>query len=303
MLRASARLALLVLPLALGCSEGASSATFGFPPGPTPTNPSPTTGGSGTSDATGPIDAGECCVANDTPGCNDAAIETCVCNEVPSCCADPWSTTCAGLVDELGCGQCGVDEAGDVDPDDSGGTNTQDCCVGGPAPGCEDAAIQACVCAEFDFCCTEGWDKVCASGVEALGCGHCGGAGDTGVDPTTGGGDTGEPPPPPPTNDCCTPAATPGCTEAGVESCVCMQDPFCCDSEWDQVCVDQVDSFGCGDCGGVPPGPTCCMAQPGPGCGDPIAELCTCLVDSSCCDTQWDASCALLADILMCISC
>lgn len=304
----AARLAssVFLFGLAGACSEGASSGTFGgpFPPGPSPTATA-TTGRPAT--GTDGQDAGECCVASNAPGCNDVEVESCVCAEVTSCCSDRWTPTCAGLVDELGCGQCGgVDGTGDEDPGDSGGSN-QDCCAGGPQGGCNDATVQACVCAEFDFCCDAAWDKVCASAVEALGCGHCGGIGDTG-DSTTGGGggDTGDPPPPPPPgNDCCTPAANPGCTDAGIESCVCMQDPFCCDTEWDQVCVDQVDSFGCGDCGGgmPPPGPACCMAQAGPGCGDPIAELCVCLVDSYCCDTQWDESCALLGDLLMCFSC
>lgn len=293
----------LLVALAGACSQGASGSTFGFPPGPTPTGQATTGADTG---STGEPDGGECCLANGTPGCNDGAIEACVCADLGSCCAEEWTPACAAAVDQLGCGQCGGGElTGDVDPDDSGGGGTQDCCVAGVGPGCNDATIQACVCAEVPFCCDDAWGEVCTDAVEAFGCGHCGGAEETG-DPTTGGGgDTGEPPPPPPpSNDCCTPAANPGCTEVAVQDCVCTTDPFCCDSEWDQVCVDQVDSFGCGDCGGgMPPGPTCCAAQPGPGCGDPLAELCVCLVDSYCCDTQWDDSCAILADLLMCISC
>jgi hypothetical protein len=62
-------------------------------------------------------------------------------------------------------------------------------------------------------------------------------AGDTtsGGDTTTG-ADAG---------DCCTPHATPGCENADVQACVCGQDAFCCDSEWDAMCVENVSTFGC----------------------------------------------------------
>ena len=49
--------------------------------------------------------------------------------------------------------------------------------------------------------------------------------------------------------DCCTVGAGPGCSVQSVQDCVCAADPFCCDTEWDQLCVDQVESLGCGSCG------------------------------------------------------
>ncbi|MEX1366891.1 MAG: hypothetical protein AB1Z98_27435 [Nannocystaceae bacterium] len=297
--------AFLLLVLGGACSEGASTSPFpSFPPGGAP--PSSTTGPAATG-TDGVPDDGDCCVANDSPGCNQVAVEACVCAEVTSCCSDRWSSTCAGLVDELGCGVCvGGPDTGDVDPDDSGGGSAQDCCVGGPEPGCNDAEVQACVCADIPFCCDTGWEKVCGSAVEALGCGHCGGEGDTG-DPTTGGDPP--PPPPPPTAGCCEASMVPGCSDAAVQDCVCLQDPYCCDTAWDATCVDQVGGFGCGDCGGAPPPPPppgvspCCAAQAGPGCGDVVVELCVCLIDSYCCDTQWDETCAVFADLFGCTSC
>ena len=48
---------------------------------------------------------------------------------------------------------------------------------------------------------------------------------------------------------CCTVDEAPGCGETAVESCVCAQDVYCCDTAWDQLCVDQVESLGCGTCG------------------------------------------------------
>lgn len=47
------------------------------------------------------------------------------------------------------------------------------CCQGRGEPGCEDAQIAACVCAEDDFCCTGQWDGACAAKVNELGCGVC----------------------------------------------------------------------------------------------------------------------------------
>jgi hypothetical protein len=48
--------------------------------------------------------------------------------------------------------------------------------------------------------------------------------------------------------DCCTPHPTPGCDDPAISACVCAQDPYCCDTEWDSYCVDEVTSFGCGAC-------------------------------------------------------
>lgn len=54
--------------------------------------------------------------------------------------------------------------------------------------------------------------------------------------------------------DCCSPGGPddPGCQDSSIEACVCDQDAFCCESDWDQLCVDQaVDSCGavCSFCG------------------------------------------------------
>src|SRR5690606_10798585 len=117
---------------------------------------------------------------------------------------------------------------------------------------------------------------------------------------------TGEPPPPPPGGgDCCLDNGTPGCDDVATESCVCMQDPYCCDTSWDQVCVDEVAEFGCGDCGGGPPpgGSTCCSAQVTPGCDDPFVSACVCLIDDFCCTTEWDATCAVFVELFFCGSC
>jgi len=55
-------------------------------------------------------------------------------------------------------------------------------------------------------------------------------------------------------HDVCTPGLklTMGCGDPCVDT-VCLQDAYCCDSEWDQLCVDEADQFcgaGCGGGGG-----------------------------------------------------
>jgi hypothetical protein len=49
-------------------------------------------------------------------------------------------------------------------------------------------------------------------------------------------------------SSCCQVASAPGCDTPTVEQCVCAADSFCCNSSWDAVCVDEVDSLGCGNC-------------------------------------------------------
>ncbi len=48
--------------------------------------------------------------------------------------------------------------------------------------------------------------------------------------------------------NCCEFGHGSGCEDAPTESCVCAIDSFCCDVDWDSVCVDLVDSSGCGTC-------------------------------------------------------
>ncbi|MEM9461401.1 MAG: hypothetical protein AAGF11_44970 [Myxococcota bacterium] len=287
--------------IVLSCLMGAGACSQGAPSDPFPGLPPVGPGAPQTSTGdTGPVtfgmgdDRGECCIANGTPGCNDPTVETCVCRDVSECCDVEWTSECAELADRGGCAVCapGVPDTG-TDPDESGIPPVdQDCCVGGPEPGCNDLAIQACVCDKVDYCCMNAWDEVCISAVEAFSCSDCGG-GSTGEPP--GGSTGGEPPPPPPMGECCQPQMGPGCNDPVVQNCVCAQDPFCCDDIWDDVCVDQVDEFMCGSC--MPGGPSCCQAHAGSGCVDPDIQSCVCLIDDFCCNVLWDETCTILASI------
>lgn len=107
-------------------------------------------------------------------------------------------------------------------------TGGGDCCTAHAGPGCDDATVQACVCDLDAFCCDSGWDDLCV-GIAGQSCGACGG---------TMGAEDG----------CCAAHATPGCSDAGVEACVCAADAYCCSTQWDATCVEEVGTEGCGSC-------------------------------------------------------
>lgn len=59
-----------------------------------------------------------------------------------------------------------------------------------------------------------------------------------------------------PVSDCCFEHDTTGCDNAACEATICADDPFCCNEEWDDLCVDEAESF-CGSlCPKEPEG--CC---------------------------------------------
>ena len=47
---------------------------------------------------------------------------------------------------------------------------------------------------------------------------------------------------------CCSANGTPGCEVNSVESCVCAADAFCCDTLWDEMCVEAIGTNSCGTC-------------------------------------------------------
>ena len=49
-------------------------------------------------------------------------------------------------------------------------------------------------------------------------------------------------------SNCCYGHATPGCDDPTIQSCVCNQDPYCCDTQWDSQCANEAVSFGCSAC-------------------------------------------------------
>ncbi|MCK4658494.1 MAG: hypothetical protein KAV82_03140 [Phycisphaerae bacterium] len=49
-------------------------------------------------------------------------------------------------------------------------------------------------------------------------------------------------------HNCCETGSGPGCSDPAIEDCVCQIDRYCCLTLWDEICVDEVLSLGCGTC-------------------------------------------------------
>ncbi len=81
-----------------------------------------------------------------------------------------------------------------------------------------------------------------------------------------------------PAHNCCETGHGPGCSDPVIEACICALDSFCCDVDWDQICVDGVELAGCG---------TCSFTE----CGNGIIELGEACDGGDCCA----ADCTLIA--------
>lgn len=212
---------------------------------------------------------GDCCEVQDGPGCDDPTIQACVCAEDSFCCEFTWDSICVEEVEEFGCGDCGgggggcgdgacgADEDCLICPEDCGQCGGTSCCEPHDSPGCEDAAVQQCVCAEDVYCCDVEWDGICVNEVNSLGCGDCEG-GPTCGDGDCVGGETCSNCPEdcgqcPELESCCEPHDSPGCDDPNVQACVCELDAYCCETAWDEICVDEVGGEGCGSCEGCIP--------------------------------------------------
>jgi hypothetical protein len=220
----------------------------------------------------GDPDAGDCCVPQQGPGCNNADCCEGVCAGDPFCCDTQWDAVCAQTA-QLVCGVCGI---GCGDP--AAGS----CCEAHPTPACADPACCVPVCATDSFCCDVEWDAKCA----ALAVEFCGACGDQCGSPITGA--------------CCVPHDGPACDDASCCATVCAADGFCCEVEWDEFCAGAAQK-ACGVCGigcGDPATGSCCTARTTPSCSDALCCEAICSLDGFCCEAEWDQVCADAAAIL-----
>ena len=86
---------------------------------------------------------------------------------------------------------------------------------------------------------------------------------------------------------------TAGCEDVECCNAVCLDDPFCCVDEWDNVCSENEAAIcfsTCGDRQG-----NCLVANGSPGCE--VESCCAevCPRDSFCCQIEWDDTCAEMA--------
>ncbi len=159
---------------------------------------------------------GDCLTARPgETGCDSASVpgsaDCCgdVCGADPYCCDVEWDDVCAseavGLCSAAGFTSCAA--------------GSGDCNSGNGTPGCDDGGSSCCnkVCAVDPFCCVNTWDNICAgtaAGVCATTCGA--GAGSC----TAAGGN-----------------GTAGCEKQACCDAICIDDPFCCSTEWDENCA------------------------------------------------------------------
>jgi hypothetical protein len=141
--------------------------------------------------------AGDCCIANGTPGCDDVACCETVCALDPFCCDVAWDGICQGeafsFCDPSVCGVsgdiCDGTETPENEPDCGGIGNVgqgSNCCFANGGIGCDDPACQATVCAVDSFCCDVAWDGICAGEAADL-CGPLCAGGGAPVDTVNGG--------------------------------------------------------------------------------------------------------------------
>ena len=204
------------------------------------------------------------------------------CNE-GQCCTGCWDgATCRGGISNSYCGQAGVDcspcttsdpcklancQSGscqlppiqDTTPCGGGLCYGGTCCTGCVSSGTclPGTATNACGTAAAP-CIACATDKVCEAGKCAY---------------------------PSSSHDGCSSVAAKGCGGCACESCVCAQDPYCCNTKWDSICADECKQ--CNTQNGCAASPVSC-----PGCGGCACESCVCAMDSFCCNNMWDSICA-----------
>ncbi len=296
-----------------------------------------------------------CCENTWDQICADSAIKQCFKEPTGACCVD---NECV-IATQADCFNAGGKYFGDGSacspdlcaPPNPCGPGAGPCDIPNGTPGCDDVACCKLICSQDPFCCDVEWDQICADAaieqcfaptgaccvgsdcleVTAPECADLGGDyfGDgtactpdlCAVDPCN-----------PLAGSCFEPNGTPGCDEIDCCQAVCDVDPFCCDVEWDQICVDAANDLclapptgaccidfecfivteeECGNAGGkyfgdgtdcapgvcdepfpCPGAGPCGQANGSPGCDEQECCELVCGKDPFCCDVEWDQICA-----------
>lgn len=164
---------------------------------------------------------GDCLTSHGTPGCDHAVCCMEVCGFIPACCSVMWDQGCVALAQET-CGICGNPSAGS-------------CLAEHLTAACDDEACCTAICAIDPSCCEVRWDGLCAL-YAGFTCtfdpGICG-------DPASG--------------SCYSVHSSGACADITCCEAVCAQDPSCCQSSWDNMCVGLAGVYCAGTCTINPP--------------------------------------------------
>lgn len=236
---------------------------------------------------------GPCCQPTGEPGCAQPEIAECVCENDPFCCRSAWDDICVQSIEDFGCGTCsslgtgGSSGTGGFTGVGGSGGTTGNCCSAHEGLGCTNEEISSCVCDDDPYCCNVSYDEICVTVAESQCMADCSGTGGAGGSTGGTGGSTG-------TSTCCEAHFGLGCDTPSVQSCVCDDDPYCCNVAWDSICVNEAEACGasCSSTGGTGgmtgTGGTgqCSQAFP-TNCGTCVCETCfeelsTCLNDFGC---------------------
>lgn len=87
------------------------------------------------------------------------------CEECPQDCG-----ACPAI---CGDGNCQVPETCSTCPKDCGVCSGSTCCKAQTTPGCDQPAVQQCVCADDTYCCLVSWDANCVNEIKSYKCGYC----------------------------------------------------------------------------------------------------------------------------------
>ncbi len=158
-------------------------------------------------------------------------------------------------------------------PDDTGPPGG--CCEVHGGSGCDEFAVQECVCDVNEGCCDTEWTQDCVDLVDLLGCGSGCGAD---------------------LDQCCSVGGP--CEIQFLEDCVCLTNPVeCCDG-WSFLCVLHATNDCYLEVCDVPSN-NCCFPNKlkGPGCSDIDVAYCVCVESGApeCCTGTWDQSCVDVA--------
>ena len=152
---------------------------------------------------------GDCFVASTSGarGCSDATCCDATCELDTFCCDVEWDDFCAGEASGVCTGSFPACQ-----------TRAADCAIAHDDPGCNNVDCCNAVCGTDPFCCLNSWDGACVDSGDLF-CTNCG----------RGRG------------DCFTAHAGAGCGDVACCARVCVDDPFCCDTDWDADCAERAD--------------------------------------------------------------